>query len=133
MLSSDFYNVAEVIQEMAHCSFLRDGNILSFICNLMGILLYNCGALLGVKKEEATIPTEVSDKTKFTPGYTGKSQHTETGSEGLVLAQDTSRPSSQHKECLFDTGRQRAGDKRQRREIEDEREREGNKGLGEGI
>lgn len=41
------------------------------------------------------------------------------------------RPSSQHKEDVFVPGRQRAGNKSQSQEIEDEREGERNKGDGQ--
>ena len=49
----------------------------------------------------------------------------------LNSAQDTPRPSSQHKGDLFAPEGQRAGNKRQTQEIEDEGE--GNKGEGKGY
>lgn len=48
------------------------------------------------------------------------------------LAQDIPRPSSQHKD-VFAPEKQRTGNKKQRREIEDEGEGKRNKEEGEGI
>ena len=50
-----------------------------------------------------------------------------------VLAQDTTRPSSQHKGLLFASEGYWMGSKRLRQEIEDREKGEGNKGEGEGV
>jgi hypothetical protein len=53
--------------------------------------------------------------------------------KGLELAQDTLRPSSQHKGDLFAPEGKRAEKKRQRQETENEGEGKGNKRMGKGI
>ena len=49
------------------------------------------------------------------------------------MAQDTPRPSSQHKGDVFASEKQRTGSKRQKQGTEDEREGEGDKGEGTGV
>lgn len=52
--------------------------------------------------------------------------------KGPISVQDPPRPNSQHKRDLFAPDRQRAGNKRQRKEMEEEgeiRKEQGKKGL----